>query len=186
MQNLVPRDYSKCICTCTYTHACTHAHTHTHTHKGNSTQKHSDNTNIHSPPPKMGMKWRLEMDKDSSMKQKTWQVYNFGKRNVFRLDLNESRKGFCRRGRGRSFHVDGPRTQKARGTNSGESGARNLEIKSIRSRVESTGECVIHRQQWMRWGWDGEAKKESKTQLTRARTLRNSRVSNWSNVLRCG
>ena len=54
------------------------------------------------------------MDKDRSTEQKTWQVYNFWKRNVFRLDLNESRKGFCCRGRGRSFHVDGPRTEKAR------------------------------------------------------------------------
>ena len=36
------------------------------------------------------------------------EVYNFGKEKVFRLDLNESREGFCRRGRGRSFHVDGP------------------------------------------------------------------------------
>ena len=54
------------------------------------------------------------MDKDISTEQKTWQVYNFGKRNVFRLDLNESREGFCWRGRGRSFHVDGPKTEKAR------------------------------------------------------------------------
>ena len=37
------------------------------------------------------------MDEDISTEQKTWQVYNFGKRNVFRLDLNESRQGFCRR-----------------------------------------------------------------------------------------
>ena len=37
-----------------------------------------------------------------------------GKRSVFRLDLNESREGFCRRGRGRSFYVDGPKTEKAR------------------------------------------------------------------------
>ena len=37
------------------------------------------------------------MDIDTSTKQKTWQVYSFGKRNVFRLDLNESREGFCRR-----------------------------------------------------------------------------------------
>ena len=36
------------------------------------------------------------------------------KKKVFRLDLNESREGFCRRGRGRSFHVDGPKTEKAR------------------------------------------------------------------------
>ena len=35
------------------------------------------------------------------------------KRKVFRLDLNESREGFCRRGRGRSFHVDGPKIEKA-------------------------------------------------------------------------
>ena len=40
--------------------------------------------------------------------------YSFGKRNVLRFDLNESREGFCRRGRGRSFHVDGPKTEKAR------------------------------------------------------------------------
>ena len=37
-----------------------------------------------------------------------------GKINLFRLDLNESREGFCRRGRGRSFHVNGPKTEKAR------------------------------------------------------------------------
>ena len=48
------------------------------------------------------------------MEQKTWQVYNFGTRNVFRLDLSESREGLCRRGRGRSFHVDGPKTEKVR------------------------------------------------------------------------
>ena len=54
------------------------------------------------------------MDKDISTEQKTWLVYNFGKRNVFRLDLNESREGFCRRKRGSSFHVDGPKTEKAR------------------------------------------------------------------------
>ena len=41
-------------------------------------------------------------------------VYSFGKRSVFRLHLKESREGFCRRGRGRSFHVEGPKTEKAR------------------------------------------------------------------------
>ena len=30
------------------------------------------------------------------------------------LHLNESREGFCRRGRGRSFHDDGSKTEKAR------------------------------------------------------------------------
>ena len=67
------------------------------------------------------------------MEQKTWQVHNFGKRNVFRLDLNESREGFCRRGRG---------NRKGAGTNSGESGARNLEAESIRSGAGSTGRRV--------------------------------------------
>ena len=27
--------------------------------------------------------------------------------------MNESREGFCRRQRGRSFHIDGPKTEKA-------------------------------------------------------------------------
>ena len=53
------------------------------------------------------------MDKDARNK-KTWHIYSFGKSNVFRLDLNESREGFYRRGRGSSFHVDGPKTEKAR------------------------------------------------------------------------
>ena len=44
------------------------------------------------------------MDEDS-MEQKKWQVYNFEKRNLFRLDLNESREGFSQRERGRSFHI---------------------------------------------------------------------------------
>ena len=37
----------------------------------------------------------------------------FGEINVFRLHLNESREGFRQRGRGRPFHVDGLKTQKA-------------------------------------------------------------------------
>ena len=53
------------------------------------------------------------MDEDCNTEQKTWQVNSFGKRNVFRLHLNVSREGFRPRGRGRSFHVDGPKTEKA-------------------------------------------------------------------------
>ena len=33
--------------------------------------------------------------------------FSFGKRDVFRLHLNESRESFCQRGRERSFHVGG-------------------------------------------------------------------------------
>ena len=42
----------------------------------------------------MGSKQRLETDEDSSMKWKTQLVCNLEKRNVLRLDLNESREGF--------------------------------------------------------------------------------------------
>ena len=78
-----------------------------------------------------------------SRKTTTWQVHSFGKRNVFRMYLNDSREGFCRRGRGMSFHVDGPKTgekkkRKKAGTNSAESGARDLEAENIRSRIHST------------------------------------------------
>ena len=48
------------------------------------------------------------------MERKTRQVYNIGKRTVLRFDLKESREGFCGRGRGRSFPVEGPETEKAR------------------------------------------------------------------------
>ena len=39
------------------------------------------------------MPGRPGMDEDISTEQKTWQVYNFWERNVFRLDLNESPEG---------------------------------------------------------------------------------------------
>ena len=51
------------------------------------------------------------MHKDISTEQKTWQVDNFG--NVFRLNFNESGEGLCQRRRGRSFHADGPKREKA-------------------------------------------------------------------------
>ena len=51
----------------------------------------------------------------------------FGKRNVLRLDVKESREGFCRRRRGRAFHVEGPKTEKARESTVGSLGTRNLE-----------------------------------------------------------
>ena len=40
------------------------------------------------------------MDKDARNK-KTWHVYSFGKSNVFRLDLNESREGFLSERKGK-------------------------------------------------------------------------------------
>ena len=65
----------------------------------------------------------------------------FCEKKSFRSDLNESRDGFCRRGRGRSFHVDGPKTEKAREPTV-ESGVRNLEAESIRNGAETTAGCV--------------------------------------------
>ena len=55
--------------------------------------------------------------------------------------MNESREGFYWRGKGRSFHVDGLKTEKVLEPTV-ESGARNLEAESIRSRAESMGGCV--------------------------------------------
>ena len=77
----------------------TQTHTHTHLYRSILTMKNLIYTQF-----KMGSKQSLEMDEDSSTEQKTWQVYSFGKRNVLRFVLNESREGFCWRGRGRSFH----------------------------------------------------------------------------------
>ena len=78
----------------------------------------------------MGGKLRLEMDGDSSTEQKTWQVYSLGKRNIFRLHLNESRDGFCQR-KGKVIPCRGAENRKGAGINSGESGARTLEAESI-------------------------------------------------------
>ena len=81
---------------------------------GTRTHKHSDYTKLNIHSLKRAANARETWNGYRRREQKTWQVYNFGKRNVFRLDLSESREGFCRRGRGRSFHVDGPKREKVR------------------------------------------------------------------------
>ena len=40
--------------------------------------------------------------------------------------MKESREGFCRRGSGRSFHVEKPKTEKVREPTVGSLGTRNL------------------------------------------------------------
>ena len=40
---------------------------------------------------------------------------------LFRLGLKESREGFFRRGRGRSFHVEGPKIERAQELTKGKS-----------------------------------------------------------------
>ena len=73
------------------------------------------------------------------------------KKNVLRFDLKDSREGFCRRGRGRSFRAEGPKTTtttttttttKRRGNHQWKVWYRDPEADSIRSRVESSGGCV--------------------------------------------
>ena len=66
------------------------------------------------------------MDEDISTEQKTWQVYNLGKRNVFRLDLNESRGGFLSERKGKVIPCRWTENRKGAKTSSGESGARNI------------------------------------------------------------
>ena len=107
-QYLVRRNYSK------HVHAHTHTRTHTHTEAPAHTSMILTRQNLCTT-----QKWAantFEMDEetaeDCSMKWKTWQVYSFGKRTVLRFDLKESREGFCQRGRGRSFHVEGLKTEK--------------------------------------------------------------------------
>ena len=75
----------------------------------------------------------------SARNRKHGRSTSFGKRNVFRLDLNECKESFCRRGRGRSFCADGLKTEKAREPTV-ESLVRGiLAAESIRSRAESMG-----------------------------------------------
>ena len=45
----------------------------------------------------------------------------FGKRNVLRLDVKESREGFCRRGKGKVIPCRGSEDGKGTGINSGKS-----------------------------------------------------------------
>ena len=67
--------------------ACAHTRTHTLTH----THKHSEYAKLNIRSWKRAANARKTWNGWRRTEQKTCQVYNFGKRNVFRLDLNESR-----------------------------------------------------------------------------------------------
>ena len=62
-------------------------------------------------------------------------VADLGKQNVLRLRFSESGDGFRRRGRGRSLHVDGPKTENAREP-AGESGTKRVSEAERRVREE--------------------------------------------------
>ena len=51
-------------------------------------------------------------------------------------------RGFLSEGKGKVIPCRRTENRNGAGTNSGESGARNLEAESIRSRAESAGGCV--------------------------------------------
>ena len=75
------------------------------------------------------------------MERKTRQVCCFAKADVLMLDLNESREGFFRRARGRSFRVEWPKTEMAQEPPV-ERLVRGIWRLRIRSRAESAGGCV--------------------------------------------
>ena len=66
----------------------------------------------------------------------------FGERKCFDVTLERVQKGFLSERKGKVILCKWTENRKGAGTNSGESGARNLEAESIRSRAESTGGCV--------------------------------------------
>ena len=53
----------------------------------------------------MGSKQKLEVDEDSSMKQKMWQVYSFRKRNAFRLTFKQIQREFLSERRHSAFRI---------------------------------------------------------------------------------
>ena len=117
--------------------ACTHAHTHTHTHTHTHAQRHPHTqafwlykakfTQLKTGSKHVG---DLEWIKTSARNRRHGRSTILGKEML--LDyIWMSPERFCRRGRGRSFHVDGPENRKCVGTNSGESGVRNLLFRNL-------------------------------------------------------
>ena len=98
------------------THAHTHKHTHTHTHT--MALAHTSiliiQNLIYTPQLEQTINRDLRRRKTAAWNGKHGRSVVSKKRNVLRFDLKESREGFCRRERGRSFHVEGLKTEKER------------------------------------------------------------------------
>jgi len=62
----------------------------------------------------------------------------FLEKNVLSFDLKESREGFCQRGKGRSFHVKGPKTEKA-------------QEPTVGSLVQGTWRLRVSEAEWRVW-----------------------------------
>ena len=101
---------------------CTRAHRHVYTRAYGLYKAHTQN----------GQQSETRRINTAARNGKRGRSIVLGKRDV---------EGFWRRGRGRSFHVEGPNTYKAREPTV-KSGTSNLEAESIRSRTESTGRCA--------------------------------------------
>ena len=107
---------------------------HTHTHTPAHTSKLTIQNLIYAQL-KPTTNTNFERRKIATRNEKTWLVYYFGKINVLRFDWKESREGFCRRGRGRSFRVEGPKKRRCGHQQQKLSLTRNLE-------AEQSGEYV--------------------------------------------
>ena len=66
----------------------------------------------------------------------------FGERKCFNVTLERVQKGFLSERKGKVILCKWIENRKGAGANSEESGARDLEAESMRSRAESTGGCV--------------------------------------------
>ena len=86
----------------------THIRTHRHPHLSILTIQ-----NLIYTPFKQTTNWDLRWRKTAVLNRKCGRLIVSEKRHVLRFDLKESRKGFCQTRRGSSFHVEGPKTEKA-------------------------------------------------------------------------
>ena len=123
------------------------------------------------------------MDEDSRVKQKTWQVYRFGKRNVFLVTSEWFQRGFLSERKVKVIRCWWTENRKGAGTNSGESGARNLGAESIRSRAESMGGCIKLNPQ-SPWLEEEKKRKKEEAPLTNAAILLRAARSPFSVLLR--
>ena len=82
------------------------------------------------------------MEADSSVKGKNMTGLLFSKKKCFEAGSQGVPRGFLFGRKKKIIQCRGTKDRKGKGTNSGESGTRNLETKSIRRRAESKGGCV--------------------------------------------
>ena len=80
---------------------------------GTRTHVYTDYTQLNLQPTLPDSKQGLEVEEGSSGAGNIAGLL-FWRKKCLDVWLKESREGFCRRGRGRSFHVEGPKTEKAR------------------------------------------------------------------------